>query len=179
MWYPCVQLITDFGILFPDRAFCNGGSQSASQSSQLLFCRSRNILSSKAKGHLETQGAMAEERAPASQIPRKLYPGDCFVSLNRNLKNSPISICLSPVSRSFSAFLQVLILLTLLFNDILKISLALEAFFASLFCCLSQWENAMSPSIPDITALLRSNSSIPKYCIPFKRHTKKNTKCHV
>lgn len=132
------------------REFCNGRSQSAPQSSRLLFYRSGNILSSNAKGQLETQGAMAKERAPASRIPGKLYPGDCFASLNRNLTNSPISICLSPVSHSFSAFLQVLILLTL-FNDILKIPLALGAFFTSLFCCLSQ-VLAMSPSIPDITA---------------------------
>lgn len=157
--------------------FCNGRSQSAPQSSWLLFCRSGNILALNAKGHLGMQGVMAGERAPASQIPGELYPGDCFSSLNRNLKNSPISICLSPACRSFSTFLQVLILLTL-FNDILKISLGLEAFFTSLFCCLSQ-VLAMSPSLPEITALLRSNSSIPKYCVPFKRHTKRNTKCHV
>lgn len=99
------------------------------------------------------------------------------MSLNRNLENSPISFCLSPASLSFSAFLQVLILLTL-FSDILKISLALEAFFTSLFYCLSQ-VLALSPSFPEITALQRSDSSIPKYCVPFKRHTKKNTKYHA
>lgn len=175
MWYPPIQLIADFGI--PDTEFCNGIPQSAPQSSWLLFCRSGSILALNVKGHLGIQRVMAGKRAPASGIPGELYPRDCFASLNRNMKTSPISICLSPASHSFSTSLQVLILLTL-FNDILKISLALEALFSSLFCCLSQ-VLAMSPSFPEITALLRSNSSIPKYCVPFKRHTKKNTKCHI
>lgn len=60
----------------------------------------------------------------------------------------------------------MLILLTL-FNDILKISLALEAFFTLLFCCFSQ-AHAMSPSFPEITALQRSDSSIPKCCVLLK-----------
>lgn len=159
-----------FGTSFPDTEFCNGRSQSAPQSSWLLFCRSGNILALNVKGHLGIQGAMVGERAPASQIRGELYPGDCFASLNRNLKNSPISICPSPASRSFSTFLQVSILLTL-FNDTLKISLALEAFFTSLFCCLSQ-VLALKPYLPEITALWRSNSSIPKYCIPFETYQK-------
>lgn len=150
--------------------------KSTTQVLWLLFFRSSNILALNAESHLGIQGVIAEERAPDSWIPEVLYSGNCFALLNRNLKNSPISICLSPASWSFSTFLQVLILLIFL-NDILKISSALEAFFPSVFCCFFQ-ALGMSPSLPEITASLRS-SSIRKYYIPFKKRTKKNTKCHI
>lgn len=121
-----------------------------------MFYKYENAVALNAKGHLGSQD-------DSSRIAGKLYSGNCSVSLKRNLENSPISICLSPASLSFSAFLQVLIFLTL-FSDILKISLA---FFTLVFCCFSQ-AHAMSPSFPEITALQRSDSSVPKCCVLLK-----------